>query len=224
MRRLLCTRIIALIALLAGPILFNASAYACDDRFPSCIGPKAQDVQDPADADDAAVASEPETPPARANVPLRPRRTHRATERRRSAQSAASTEGRPSAQSTPAGRRSEPPPRAPEPAPAVTTVPWWLEEAPAAQWTERLTPAPGTGAISTERPTRDSFGAAASPGAMVDGSTDRPVLANPHQVELAAGSVPADPTEAADLSWLHGLLAVVGGALAAGSAARLLLV
>ncbi len=69
----------------------------------------------------------------------------------------------------------------------------------------------------------DTSAAATPPPTTVDGAANPAPVAQADEVnviQLAA----ADPSAPADISWLHGLLAVFGGALVAGSAARLLLV
>jgi hypothetical protein len=212
MRRLPRYSMVALAALIAGPILLHASAQACDDRFPSCLQPTAQQEEPPA-VEEPTAATEADAPSVRTASPRRHRKARRTAERR-AARAQATTP-----------RRSETPARDPDPA-SIATLPWWQGERPPDQARPvRQTPAQArAGGWIVPAPPASETTATGRPSAeTTESAADQVPVANANEVNELDLAV-ADEPPPVDTAWLHGLLAVLGGALAAGSAARLLLV
>jgi hypothetical protein len=213
MRGLPRIAISALAALLAGLVVLPMQAQAaCDDQYPSCLRPNPQNVQEQTSADDAQ-AADIDAAPSRAASRRGNRKSHRTAERRPARSPAPA----------PAPVRIEKPAMR-DPAPAtIARLPWWQGD-PAqtqAEPAEETSVQAAAGAWMALAP-RNSDTSTPSPD-MPESTADQVLVADASEVnelDLAAADVP----EAPDTSWLNGLLAVLGGALAAGSAARLLLV
>jgi hypothetical protein len=214
MRRLPYSGIVALAALLAGPILLEVPAQACDENYPSCMLPELQAVQEQPSADDASDAEDVDVPVVRPAAPRQHQKSHHTAEPRPAHQAATTPPRSQTARRDP-GRAS------------MSTLPPWPADASANRTgptQQQMPPQAGTVVWPAPAPViGDTSAAAAPPSATADSAVGQIAIADPNEgntIDLAATDTPAPP----DLSWLHGLLAVLGGALAAGSAARLLLV
>jgi hypothetical protein len=213
MRRLPYSGIAVLAVLLASPIWLEAPAQACDENYPSCMLPKLQEVQEQPSADEAPVAEEADAPVVRTAAPRPQQKSHRSAERR------------PTRPAATTARRTEAVRHDPDP-PATATLPPLQTD----RRVNRSEPAVPQMPVQASADPWAAFPAvatdtsAAPPSQIVDsGAADQTPIAQANDVNVI-GLAAADAPAPADISWLHGLLAVFGGALIAGSAARLLLV